>query len=259
MTFNTDKAADQAATTGQPQQQPDNLDLGNTGAGEGITPEKITEILKRDEHAQQHISRLEEENRQVRENFVSLQDQIDSLQAKLSSQKKLEELLAGKHTSNDQQDKGEKPTMNTSTEAFDPSMIDSLVTQRMQDFMSKQEQENNFKKVSSELSAVFKDKTDEHVTKVASDNGLSFEDAMNLAKTNPQMFNNLFLNPYKGKSTSAAPTQGSQSTSSVPNAGSEINMDYWNKMRRENNAKFFSASVQKDYHKWFHENKHNLN
>lgn len=259
MTFNIDNTADQPGDNqGQPSQQPVNQDNGSTGAVDGITPEQLSEILKRDEHAQRHISNLENENKQMRENFVSLQDQLSALQKQLASQQKVEELLARKPTSNDHQGNEDKTTMNTPTNSFDPEVIDSLVTQRMQDFMSKQEQEKNFRQVSTELSGIFKDKADEHVTAVASQNGLSFEDAMSLAKTNPVMFNNLFINPYKKNSTNTpAPTMGTQSTSSVPNQGSEITMEYWNKLRRENQAKFFSRDTQKAYHEWFHSQKQN--
>lgn len=254
MTFNIDNTADQNGDNqGQPSQQPVNQDNGNMGAVDGITPEQLSEILKRDEHAQRHISLLENENKQMRDDFVSLQDQLSALQKQLASQQKVEELLARKPTSNDHQGNEDKPTMNTPTNSFDPEVIDSLVTQRMQDFMSKQEQEKNFRQVSTELSGIFKDKADDHVTAVASQNGLSFEDAMSLAKTNPVMFNNLFINPYKKNSTNTpAPTMGTQSTSSVPNQGSEITMDYWNKLRHEDKAKYWSTDVQRQYHKWYH-------
>lgn len=253
MTFNIDNTADQNGDNqGQPSQQPVNQDNGSTGAVDGITPEQLSEILKRDEHAQRHISNLENENKQMRDDFTSLQDQLSALQKQLASQQKVEELLARKPTSNDHQGNEDKTTMNTPTNSFDPEAIDSLVTQRMQDFMSKQEQEKNFRQVSTELTGIFKDKADDHVTAVASQNGLSFEDAMSLAKTNPVMFNNLFINPYKKNSTNTpAPTMGTQSTSSVPNQGSEITMDYWNKLRRENPSQYWSPATQRQYHMWY--------
>lgn len=253
MTFNIENPVDQTGTsTGQPEQSV-SQDQGDTGAVDGITPEKLAEILKRDEHAQTHITRLEEENALVRQNFATLQEELDAIKAKLTSQKTVEELLARKQTTDNNSQQGEKKM--TEQNSFDPSAIDEIVTQRMQDFMAKQEQEANFKKVSSELASVFKDKADDHVKAVAEKNGLSFDDAINLAKTNPSLFGNVFLNPYKSGAQSAAPTQSSQSQNAGDVSGSEINMEYWNKMRRENNAKFFSASVQKEYHKWFHENK----
>lgn len=259
MTFNIDNPVDQnGGNQGQPSQQPVNQDNGSMGAVDGITPEKIAEILKRDEHAQRHIANLENENKEMRTDFEALQEQLAALQNKLASQQKLEELLAGKRTSNDHQDDKDKKPMNTPTDSFDPSVIDSLVTQRMQDFMSKQEQEKNFRQVSTELTGIFKDKADDHVTAVASQNGLSFEDAMSLAKTNPVLFNNLFINPYKKNSTNTpAPTTGNQSTSSVPNQGSEITIEYWNKLRRENPSQYWSPAVQRQYHQWYNSSKQN--
>lgn len=256
MTFNvTNTPNDQAGVTGQPNQQPNSQDQGSKGADNGITPDKLLEILKRDEHAQQHISKLEQENKTIRDNFDSLQTQLEKLQAQLSSQKKVEELLTGKYSSNNQPDQGnQNQNMNTPTQqTLDQATVDSLIAERMKEFMSKQEQDKNYETAKIELSRVFKDKSDEHVRSVAAKNGLTYEAAENLAKTNPVLFNNLFVAPFKQGSTSVtAPTQSNQSTSSVPNANPEINMEYWNKLRRENPRKWQSVETQKAFHTWFH-------
>lgn len=259
MTFNIQSnAADQGGSLGQPDQQPTTPDQGAAGAVEGITPDKIAELLKRDEHAQRHIATLEADNKTVRENFLSLQEQVDALQAQLAAAKKVEELLSRKTLPNDNQNQQEvKPNMNTpTTTTFDPSVIDSMVTQRVQELAKQQEQEKNFRAAQETLSALFMDKADEHVKTVAQSNGLSFDNAMELARTNPVLFNNLFINNYKKPSTPTTPTMGTIATGTAPNATSnEITMEYWNKMRRENLAKFTSAAVQKQYHEWFHSQK----
>lgn len=256
MTFNvTNTPDDQTGAPGQPSQQPNSQDQGNAGADTGITPEKILEILKRDEHAQQHILKLENENKTIRENFDSLQTQLEQLQAQLASQKKVEELLTRTYPSNNQPDQGtQNDNMNTpTTQNLDQATIDSLIAERMKEFMSKQEQEKNYETAKTELSRVFKDKSDEHVRSVAAKNGLTYEAAETLAKTNPTLFNNLFVVPFKqSQQSSFSPTLSNQSTSSVPNANAEITMESWNKLRRENPRKWQAVETQKAFHTWFH-------
>lgn len=266
MTFNIENngESDQNTPTGQPAQQPENLDQGGQSAEQGITPEDIAEVLKRDKHAQHHISSLEEENKNLRDNFTSVQEKIDALEGRLTSQKKLEELLTGKYTSNNQ-DQGEdlnsihkennnSNDMNTPTnQGLDQSSIDSMISERMNEYMTQRDQEKNLNAAKAELGSLFKDKADDHVRTVAESNGLSFEAAQDLAKSNPTLFNNLFVNPYKTSSQAPTPTQGRQSSSSVPESqGNEITMEYWNKMRRENPTKFQSVQTQRAFHEWFH-------
>lgn len=259
MTFNLETPTDNVGTqeNGQPNQQPSTPDQGGQGADNGFTPEKLAEILKRDEHAQQHISNLENENKTMRDNFNSLQEKLEVLEARLASQKKVEELFAGMHTSNNQEpDQGNQNNMNTPTQSIDQETIDSLIASRMNEYMSKQEQDKNFLVAQTELNRLFKDKSDDHVKAIADKNGLSYESAKDLAKTNPTLFNNLFINPYKGtQGTTFTPTTGSQSTSSVPETQQEITMEYWNKLRRENPRKWQSVETQKAFHQWFHSSK----
>lgn len=260
MTFNIDTPDTSVDGQGQPDQQPVTPDQSAQSADNGITLDKLQEILKRDEHAQRHITSLEGENKQMRENFDALQSKYSELEARLSAQKRVEELLAGMPTSNNQQpDQGTTNNMNTPTQTFDQAAIDSLIANRMQEFMSKQEQDKNFLTAQTELNRIFKDKSDEHVRNVAGKNGLSYESATDLARTNPTLFNNLFINPFKGSQQSGtpAPTSGSQSTSSVPNTQQEITMETWNKLRRENPRKWQSVETQKAFHQWFHNNKSN--
>lgn len=261
MTFNIEDTGnlDQGAPEGQPNQQPASLDQGAQSADQGITPTNIDEILKRDEHAQQHITSLEKENKDLRDNFTAMQEQLEAIEGKLASQKKLEELLTGKNTSNNQEADQGNPPMNTPTEqGLDQASIDSMISARMQEYLTKQEQDKNYSAATATLGSMFKDKADDHVRTVASSNGLTFEAAQDLAKSNPTLFNNLFVTPFKGSSNhTPAPTQSRQSTSSVPEQTSEINMEYWNKLRRENPTKFQSVQTQKAFHTWFHNNKSN--
>ena len=258
MTFNIETPTDQAGEAGQPNQQPNTTDNVSNGADQGITLDKLNEILKRDEHAQKHIQTLEEENEQMRLNYSSLQEKIELMEAQIKSQKTVEELLTRKNTSTVDHQQGTEvtQTMNTPTNSVSTDDLDSLVNQRIQGYMQEQQQVKNLESAKKDLNEIFKDRADDHVKQVAAQNGITLEGALELAKSNPTMFNNLFVNPYKKGTTAAAPTFGSQSTSSVPTANTnEITMEYWNKMRRENSRKFFSADTQRQFHQWFHSQK----
>lgn len=253
MTFNLETAP---ADQGQPNQQQPTDNVGQ-GADKGITLDELNAILKRDENAQKHIRTLEEENNAMRDNFSTLQEQVELLQSQLRSRETVEKLLKGMNASKDQSSGQEnKNQMNTPTTSINPDEINTLVTQRIQGYMKEQQGEANLAKAKQQLNELFKDKADDHVKSIAERNSISYEGALELAKTNPTMFNNVFVSPFKNASNSnTAPTTSTQSTSTVPVQNQEITMEYWNKMRRENSRKFFSADVQKQFHQWFHSNK----
>lgn len=252
MTFVTTVADDPSVQTGTPAQQPTVQDQAPQSTGTGMTEQQLSELVKRDAHAQQHIANLEEENRGMREDLSKLMDQMQSFETKLSAQQTVEQLLKGTSTSTPAQQPQEPATMQTP--AFDQSQVEEMVTQRVQKIFTEREQEQNYMRAAQRLTETFKDKADEHVAKVASENGLSYEDAQGLAKTNPVLFENLFINQAVKTTTPAAPTQGNQSTGTVQTQNT-LDQAYWTKMRREQPNRFWSPEVQKQYHSWFHSNK----
>ena len=245
MTFVTTQPSGDPATqqTGQPQQQPTTPDQGPSGTDAGYTPEQIAEIVKRDAHAQQHITNLENENKGMREDLQNFSQRMQTFEDKLAAQQKVEELLKGNSTSTQQ------PTQ-TQQDTFDQSKLDEMVAQRVQQQFSEREQQANFDRAASKLTEVFKDKADEHVTKVAGENGLSFEEAQKLARTNPVMFENLFVKPHVQSSNPVVPTQGTQSTSTVPTQSTTTDSNYWTEMRRKNPTKFWDPATQRQYYQW---------
>lgn len=251
MTFYTQPAGDPSAapTEGQPSQQPTNQDQGSQDTDNGYTPEQIAELVKRDANAQQHISNIENENRGMREDLQKLQEQMQDYEAKLAAQRKVEELLKGSNTSNQQGDQ-HMEQQQQQTPAVNKDDINALVNEQVKNFFTEREKEENFNRASSAVTEIFKDKADSHVTKVAEENGMSFEEAQSLAREKPQLFNNLFVKPFtSSQGKGFQPTESSQNTGSV-SGNNEITQEYWNKMRRENSAKYWSVPVQKQYYDW---------
>lgn len=255
MTFSTTPVSD-PNTSGQPA-QPTTPDQGASGTVPGMTPEQIQEIVKRDAHAQQHIANIENENKSMREDLAKFQDELKTFKDKLAAQSSVEEILKRTSTSTQQT---QQPAEQTPE--FDFNKVEELVTQRVQKIFTEQEQQQNYSQAAAELSGIFKDKADEHVTKVARENGMSYEDAQQLARTNPTMFTNVFVKPYaQGSNSTPAPTQSdvSTNTNTVPATQAKDEYAAWMKMRKEEPNKFYTPATQRQWHTWFHANKQFIN
>lgn len=243
MTFNQ-ASGDPAAQEGQPNHTANSQDQGQ-GTGEGVDLNTFQELQKRDAHAQQHISHLEGENNGMREELKRISEEMQSLQDKLTAQKKVEDLLKGNQTS--------VPASTETEQGVDPVDVDKLVSERVSQFFTEKEQQDNFNAASKTLAKLFNDKADEHVTKIAQENGMTMEDAVSLSKSNPKMFSNIFVKPYEGQAThTPAPSHTGQNTGSVPTGQPQITQEYWSNMRRDPKTrdKFWSVPVQREYHKW---------
>lgn len=243
MTFNP-ASGDPAAQEGQPNQDANSQDQGQ-GTGEGVDLKTFQELQKRDEHAQQHISHLEGENNGMREEMKRISEEMQALKDKLAAQQKVEDLLKGNQTS--------VPASTETKQDVNPVDVDKLVSERVSQFFTEKEQQDNFNTASKTLATMFSDKADEHVTKIAQENGMNMDDAVALSRTNPKMFNNIFIKPYEGqRAQSPAPSHTGQNTGSVPTGQPQITQEYWSNMRRDPKTrdKFWSVPVQKEYHKW---------
>lgn len=249
MTFNQEGVTNTEAQQGQPNQATASHDQGS-GTGEGMDIKTFEELQKRDEHAQKHISNLEGENAGMREDYTKLSAELQELKEKLAAQERVDTLLKGNQSS--AQDRQEDKKDEAS--AFDPSHLDSLVSEKLKSHFTEVEQSSNFKRASDALNNLFKDKADEHVTKVAADNGMTMDDAVSLSRTNPRMFENVFIKPFgQAKGTTSTSYTG-QNTGSVPSGQQQITQEYWNEMRRnpKTRDKYWSVPVQKQYHAWVH-------
>lgn len=256
MTFTNNNSGDPAAQAGQPNQEATNQDQGAGVTGQGIDQQSFLELQKRDEHAQRHIQHLEGENAGMRDDITRMSEELEEIRNKLAAQKKIEDLVKGSHTS--AQAATVQQQEQSMTEAFDPSKVEELVNKKLEEHSTNAVKENNYKAAVSSLSSMFADKTDEHVARVAKDNGLSVEGAIELSKNNPTMFNNIFINPYKDKGQSPVSSYKG-STGSVPSGQPEITQEYWNNMRRDPKTrdKYWSVPVQKQYHAWVREQNKN--
>lgn len=109
-------------------------------------------------------------------------------------------------------------------QSVDQNEIVTAVREQMMVESQEQSRQDNVTKANSALTGVYGDSAAEHVAKVAGENGMTVQDAINLAANNPTLFSNTFL-PSKqnaaftsGSSPQAGftTTQAQQSPASQP-------------------------------------------
>ena len=251
-TFNTEDNSVDAGQVQDASNQGDNQD----NKPDTMTAEEIQEIVKRDMHAQHHIKNLESENKGMREEMSNLQKGFEELKDKLASQDIVQQLIERTQQNDSVNNKQDKEVEDNNNNNFDNNTINEMVKEQLNKFMESKEKSSNLDSVKKELGGMFKGKADDHVRSVAEKNGMSFDDAMDLASNNPKLFSSVFVEPFKNSPSIPSPTSANNN-SSAPATGENLTMEHWNKLRKENPNKFFSVDVQKQYHKWFAEKREN--
>lgn len=211
-----------------------------------MSQEDLASLVKRDANAQQHITNLETERQEQRDAMNALQQTVARLEGTLSATEDVKGMLAG------MQPGQQPPAQDTATAA--PSVDEIVaaatakVTADLDAKVQKDLQESNYNKIAEVLTSTFGDKANAHVTTIADRNGMSFEEAQDMARNNPTLFNNLFIKTSTG--FSAAPSQGATNTSAAQTTET-VDAAYWNKMRRDNRSKFWTdVEMQKQYREW---------
>lgn len=148
--------------------------------------EDMVALQKRDEHAQQHISKLEDENKLFRE-------KLDALEERVNAATDLDSVLT--------KDDLDKDSLVSET-------ADRIMAQMDAD-KQKATKDSNFKQVSESLTQRYGDKVDDKVAEVAASNGMTFDEVVELSRTKPQLVMNLFGTQAPA---SAQPTQSSLRT-----------------------------------------------
>jgi predicted RNase H-like nuclease (RuvC/YqgF family) len=171
----------------------DNQNQGNEGAAQ-LTAEQIQALITRDEHAQNHIQTLEAETQQMREELESLRSKVD----KSSTANELLEKLSN------QQAQGQEIDLEDLVNKATQNVTKTLEQQNLQ-----KEQDANFNKVAESVQSKYGENADVEMAKVATENGMAFEQLVELAHTNPTLVMKLC-----GLSDKAPvpPSQGSAST-----------------------------------------------
>lgn len=169
------KSGDQATPNQDPSGQgtsftgvPGDLQLTPNDGGNQMAPEDVSALVKKSEHAQNHIQTLEQENAQFKTQLADMQD-------KLKTAVSVEELL-----------QGQKEVQDIDVDALTASVA-AKVSGDLASQQATKVADDNWSTVTESLTKAFGDKTDEMVKKACMENDMSWDDMIEVAKKNPRL------------------------------------------------------------------------
>lgn len=163
------------------------------------TPE---ELAKHIEHSQNHIKKLEDD-------FSAATTLVDKQDALLAKAQRVDELLEAYKQNSSGKVEG---TTSLDKEAVIAEALRAF-EQNQKTKTLQQQYDSNFKQVADVLVRHYGDRADEVVSKVAADNGLTIQEAQEMAKKHPKVLLKMFDLSNK---TDARPTSGSVNTMAMP-------------------------------------------
>tara|TARA_X000001382_G_scaffold129998_1_gene123494 strand:+ start:6104 stop:6919 length:816 start_codon:yes stop_codon:yes gene_type:complete len=230
--------------------------------GEGKKYSSIEELAKAKYHADQHISRIEEENKGMREisselSFENrkLKEDMTMLESKVNSifDKVDQQTIQKQNTETSKEESTQKPVEeNTPLEEENKSTTENNLEEIVMELLQKNQQQTQTQvnlKESNDF-AVAKFGSEEAALKAvetkAKSLNMSMTDIQELAGKSPDAFKSLLGEVAKNKTDQTTFNQSSQNFSSVPLASEEDpeHIAYYNKMRRTDRNRFYSPDVQ---------------
>lgn len=160
------------------------------------------DLAKHIEHSQNHIKKLEED-------FTAATALVDKQDSLLARSQKVDELL-------------EAYKQNSSGKVEDTPSLDKeeVIAEALRAFEQnqktktiQQQYEKNYNEVATVLTQHYGERVDDVVRKVSADNGLTFEESMEMARKHPKVLLKMF---DLSKKTDARPTSGSVNTMAMP-------------------------------------------
>ena len=162
------------------------------------------DVINHITHAQNHISKLEGD-------FNNATQLIEKQSSLLEQSSKFDDVLDAVNNRQDSSGNAEE----TPKLSKDEVIADALraFEQHQQQQTLEQRRISNFNSVSQVLTKAYGDKTDEVVTKVAAENGLSLQEAAEIAKSHPKVFLKMF--DTNTQQRTAQPTHSSVNTQAL--------------------------------------------
>ncbi len=208
------------------QQQQEGSDQNQNAPEATFSKDDISDLLKQNSNGQQHISTLESETKQMR-------DQISDLQEEVSKRQTMEEMMA---------ELRETPFNDTRTEPtasqVDENALLAKLGQQMSERLDTQQQEqtlqNNWNASMAALEQVHGEKYESYVDQRAKELDMSTDQIGQMAATSPKAFLDLMDTPT---GTSAAPTTPSnRTTQSDPTDEAELSYSKIAKLQKNVNT-----------------------
>lgn len=149
------------------------------------------EVFNAYANSQQFIGTLKNEKTAIETELEELKSKYNELSnAQISTQEVLEQVHKGSQMTDQQ------------AQVIDQNEIVTAVREQLTLEQKQAELQNNVAKANSALTSVYGDSAAEHVAKVAGENGMTVQEAQQLAGSNPLLFNNIFLSANNQNATS---------------------------------------------------------
>lgn len=217
-------------TPGQFGGEPSNPDQGGEGGTGELSPEQIQEILKRDQHAQQHIQTLENEAKERKQRLEELEQRYQQMEKDLEQRESFESALEKLQRQQQPGGGGEDQTPK-----FDPDAVAETVLQRIQRQEQEKQAEQNKAKAIEATKERYGEQYLDSVKTRAEALSMTLEDVDDLAAKRPQVFQELFI----GKAGKEAPTKPSVSGQSRVDVPSGTGSEEQRELYRTNRKAFF--------------------
>lgn len=231
-TTTTDQAVSQSSQTEDTNSQVNQLPTEVLEfVGEGKKYSNVTDALKSVPHAQKHIADLEAELAELRRRSYR-EDVADEI---LNQMKAVS-----------QQQKVDRPTDETGQ--LSATAIKELAAEAVKEIAAKNERESNISKVNAQLTELYGDKASEQLANKASELGVSVSFLQQLAAQSPKAFMAQFQTTTPSTTTSTQSSVNTESFTSNNSQSGEKTFAYYQKLKKEDNRKFLSQSVQAEMH-----------
>lgn len=193
--------------------------------GEGKKYQNTEEALKALYHSQNHISTIEEENKEMRE--------------QIKSHESAKELL-------DEMKNSSTPTGETN---IDPSAINQMISENLTQREQQQKLTDNMQFVDKQMKQLYGDKAENVLTSKATELGMSIDQMANVAANSP----NAFLNWFEQVKPDGSPNLSSNLNmdGTTPHGGGDVtpfSYKYFQNLRKENPSEYMSEKVQIQMH-----------
>lgn len=213
--------------------------------GEGKKFKDPEELAKGKAHSDAFIYRLQKETEELRKELntrIKLEEFMDRMNSQNTSGANQAIQTAGTGNQTD----------GTASSATSPDDIEKLIEQRLAQREAEKTQKQNIEVARAKLQETFGSNYQAELEARTNSLGLTKEFVANLAKTQPKaLFALLGLDGQQQRRDDSVFTpRGSVNTSGLGNSGSsEKNWAYYEKIRRQNPAAYFSVQVQNEIHK----------
>lgn len=235
--FTNDQGEQESTSTGF--QNADQGSAGQEGVDTHSLEYQVSMMQKRLNDKDEFIKTLEEENRNTREMYASLDERMQNLT-------KIEEVLNNQNTA---QDVGNQDSTGLDEDALVGKVIENLNQKQTEEKM-----QANFEAAKQRLQSEFGTHVEEKVTEAAQANGVTYDDMVEMARKSPQAFYKLVgleANTQQKPST-PNPMRGTQTP---PQDNGEKDFAYYARLMRENPREYWKAETQREFRKLFTQNK----